>query len=286
MERTGHQYGKPHIRIQQSYTREYKIKVLHWWTHEQILEGGSEGEGFDSNIRGVRLPFILDVSDRFLLPITTLHNWMKNEDKIVNGRKGERTSRGSGKYCQWPDLEQILYTRYQKRRQERKPVRRCWLSRQAHQAFQEAYPDQNSEEFTFSTGWFTGFLPRHDISLRFTTNKSQKIPDDYLNSILQWLQFNQRNSQIRPETGERLRDVGRYWLDSIVNMDETPLPFKFLDGQTYADRGSKSVQVKVTNSGWDKRQATLVLAVFGSGRQKIKPLIIFRGKKSYDGSRR
>ena len=84
---------------------------------------------------------------------------------------------------------------------------------------------------------------------------------------------------------DELKVVGRYLLDSIANVDETPLPFENLNRQTYADKGSRSVQVKATSSGWDKCQATLVLAVFGSGKPLVHPLIIFRGKERYDSPR-
>jgi len=99
------------------------------------------------------------------------------------------------------------------------------------------------------------------------------------------LRFNRRNSQVRSGTGDEEKVVGRYLLDSICNIDETPLPFEYLDGQTYADKGSHSVQVKASHSGWDKRQATLLLAIFGSRRSIIQPLIIFRGKERYEGQR-
>lgn len=83
--------------------------------------------------------------------------------------------------------------------------------------------------------------------------------------------------------GDSNETVGHYLLDSICNMDETPLPFEFLDGQTYADKGSHSVQLKASNSGWDKQQATLVLTIFGSGRPQVRPMIIFKGKEKYEG---
>ena len=83
--------------------------------------------------------------------------------------------------------------------------------------------------------------------------------------------------------GDSNETVGHYLLDSICNMDKTPLPFEFLDGQTYADNGSHSVQLKASNSGWDKRQATLVLTIFGSGRPQVRPMIIFKGKEKYEG---
>lgn len=99
------------------------------------------------------------------------------------------------------------------------------------------------------------------------------------------MRYNRRNSQVRVETSDEERVVGRYLLDSICNIDETPLPFEFLDSQTYADKGSHTVQVKASNSGWDKRQATLLLTDFGSGKSRVKPLIIFKGKKKYEGRR-
>ena len=54
-------------------------------------------------------------------------------------------------------------------------------------------------------------------------------------------------------------------------MDETPLLFEFLDGQSYTNKGSKTVQVKTTHSGWDKRQATIMLCVFADGAMHVPP---------------
>ena len=80
--------------------------------------------------------------------------------------------------------------------------------------------------------------------------------------------------------GDELLVVGRYLLSCICNMDETPLPFEFLDGQTYADQGSHTVQVQATQSGWDKQQATIVLCIFADGAMHIKPLILFKGAET------
>jgi len=99
------------------------------------------------------------------------------------------------------------------------------------------------------------------------------------------LRFNTRNSQVRSGTRDEEKVVGRYLLDSICNIDETPLRFEYLDGQPYTNKGSHSVQVKASHSGWDKRQATLLLAIFGSRRSIIQPFIIFRGKEKYEGRR-
>jgi len=348
-------FGKPQHQIQRSYSREFKITVLEWWFHHRIPQSVTE-----FNRQGLRAPLLKEVAARYLVPISTLQSWRANQDKIIASKKGSRKSKTAAQRCHWPELEADLYEKYRKRREERKAVRRNWLMRQACESYTQCYgePSANSqlEEFRFSNGWLFGFLGRHAITLRFATNKSQKIPENYLQSILSWLRFNRPNSQPLPtpllfdpehtvgqshlaipeglaslegqnlnnirrifsaqrviwdnrsgfganqvgirgissgmaeisvehHLGDYNETVGRYLLDSICNVDETPLPFEFLDGQTYADKGSRSVQVKASNSGWDKRQATLVLTIFGSGRPRVRPLIIFKGKEKYEGRR-
>ena len=276
-------YGQPRRQIQRSYTREFKLMVLSWWAHAQVPDS-TKSQVCDETVKDppLRTPLLREVSERYLVPITTLHDWKCRESQIVAGKRGERRSVGGSQRCRWPRVEEILYEKYKERRDERKAVRRNWLIRKAKETFVLCYPDQEEDLFTGFNGWFSGFLSRHDITLRFTTNKSQKVPHDYLDGILSWFRFNRRNSLPRPGTMDELKVVGRYLLDSIANVDETPLPFEYLNGQTYADKGSRSVQVKATSSGWDKRQATLVLAVFGSGKPLVRPLIIFRGKERYD----
>ncbi|RYP24437.1 hypothetical protein DL765_000457 [Monosporascus sp. GIB2] len=62
-------------------------------------------------------------------------------------------------------------------------------------------------------------------------------------------------------------------------MDKTPLPFEYVDGYTYNLKGLRTVTAKSDRSRWDKRQATLILFIWadGRGRQRLKPIIIFRG---------
>jgi hypothetical protein len=60
-------------------------------------------------------------------------------------------------------------------------------------------------------------------------------------------------------------------------MDQTPLPFEFNEGRTYAKKGSKTVWVKEERSGWNKRQATLQLCLHADGLPHTKPLLMFKG---------
>lgn len=202
-------FAPPRKRLQHSHTREFKIRVLSWWTHGQVPSAHSPTGKPQS-------PTIKDVSLRYQIPISTLPSWRENELSIVNSKKYASSSaglkssigEGSGRSAKWPEMEAILYSAYKQRREERKAVRRGWLRRQSLIGFKAAYPERNIDEFTFSDGWFQGFLSRYSISLRFTTNKSQKLPEEYLSSIIQWLRFNRRNSQLR--IGDEERVVGRY----------------------------------------------------------------------------
>jgi hypothetical protein len=66
----------------------------------------------------------------------------------------------------------------------------------------------------------------------------------------------------------------------IVNLDETPLPFEFLNGYTYDFKGVRTVAGKSDRSGWDKRQATVVLYIMADGSTPFKPVITFHGKET------
>jgi hypothetical protein len=75
-----------------------------------------------------------------------------------------------------------------------------------------------------------------------------------------------------------LGGVGRYRLSNICNMDQTPVPFESLEGWSYNNIGDKTIWVQSSQSGWDKRQATIQLTVFAEGISRVKPLLFFRGK--------
>ena len=100
-----------------------------------------------------------------------------------------------------------------------------------------------------------------------STIRAQTVPGDYKDKITSWLQFNRR-AQAR----------FNFELSEIANMDQTPIAFEFLDGRTYDTTGVRTVFVKQTGSGWDRRQATLQILVHADGIQRCKPLLVFHGK--------
>ena len=114
-------FGQEHNRQQRSYSREFKIMVLKWWYNHRVPQGINE-----SQPGTLRAPLLKEVaSRRYQVPITTLHNWRVNEEKIVASRKGQRkVSPNKHSLCHWPELEQALYQKYGRRRDEGKAVRR------------------------------------------------------------------------------------------------------------------------------------------------------------------
>ena len=103
--------------------------------------------------------------------------------------------------------------------------------------------------FRFSDGWFGAFKQRHKISLRRTTNIAQKEPDNKRHAIQQ---FHRQIREVASE-GNQLNLLGQFQLCQVANMDQTPLPFCFTDGSTYADTGEQTIRVRGGQSGLDKR---------------------------------
>lgn len=190
--------------------------------------------------------------------------------------------------CQWPELESRLYRLFLERRDQGPAVRTGWFRVHSLWIFRELYSgaseQTSSSVFRFSNGWFRGFLSRFRISLRCITKKAQGLPDDYRQLVINWLRFNRRNSQLQISSPSNwmetvlCRAIGRYDSSNICNLDETPLPFEYLSGRTYHSIGAKTIWVKVTRGGWDKRQASLVLCVFADGVNRIPPMILFHGE--------
>lgn len=113
------------------------------------------------------------------------------------------------------------------------------------------------------------------------TNTGSQLLADFAGAILNWLKFNCRNSQTREPDVNWGRShtlvpaVGRYRLQNICNMDQTPVSYEYLESQTYNLVREKSVWLQSSKSGWDKRQATIEPTVFADGISHVKPLIFF-----------
>ncbi|KAF3924499.1 hypothetical protein ABW20_dc0105467 [Dactylellina cionopaga] len=173
------------------------------------------------------------------------------------------------------------------------PIKRSWFVITARNIYSELYPNiEPDNRFKFSRGWFNRFKYRRRISLRAITNQAQEIPENHRALIELFHDFIRRHAaneaqtledesvQFTPITKDRYRDIGRFSLANIANMDQTPLQFEFISGKTktYEMTGAKTVWSRSKGSGLDKRQATVQLCIFADGVPRIKPLIVFKGQ--------
>jgi hypothetical protein len=239
-------------------------------------------------------PSIRDVAVYFKVPRPTLQRWIQNRHRIVSGRFGKPSSYR----CQWPELEERLYNDFRKLRAALKLVSTGWFRRRAKALFRELYPE-SEHLFVFSNGWFRGFLRRHNISRRRITKQASVLPAqaiDYCNSFLKFIRRQTYRdpdtvprttatisitSLTTPETNDIPRSPSRrIKVARICNMDETPLPFEFLDGYTYDTKGQKTIAGSTKRSGWSKRQASLILTIWADSINRTKPILIFHGSEA------
>ncbi|KAL6411770.1 hypothetical protein AUP68_04144 [Ilyonectria robusta] len=141
--------------------------------------------------------------------------------------------------------------------------------------------------FIFSVGWYRGFLRRHNIVKRRITKQSTRRPEDYIAIVNRFLRFIRRVSSVgcqsRAFTMILNSPKRRFSKRLILNLDETPIPFEFLDGATWDIRGARTVAGHTDRSGWNKRQATLVLYIFADGIHRLQPKLIFYGVPTEEG---
>jgi len=121
-------------------------------------------------------------------------------------------------------MQRELFLQFRERRALGRPVRLGWFLRPSKDLFAKLYPERDPKEFCCSNGWFRNLLTWHQISLRSVMNIAGKLPRDFGDSILTWMRYNRRNSQLREGDQQRLSDsegaVGSYRLQNIRNMDQ------------------------------------------------------------------
>ena len=133
-----------------------------------------------------------------------------------------------------------------------------WFRIRAKQIIEATNPESSA---CFSNSWFDGFKQRHKVSLRRATNVSQKPAEDKSGNP----RFSQKHREVASK-GVQTGAVGKIELQQIAHVDQTPLPFSFASGETYADTGDKTVWIKGGASGLEKHQCTVQITVFADGK--------------------
>ncbi len=212
-----------------------------------------------------------------------------NTNKIKKGKRNIVAARQSRKITsdkieqreKFPLAAKLVVSEFKRRRQQGIKVSKLWLCKKMKCKVEQLYGANKASYFKASRSWFQRFKKRHQITLRNRTNKKNISSEDCRETIqmfhrslrksLKTCRQRNTNAHIHPKWG-------RFLPENRYNVDQVPLPFVVNQGQTYADRGSKQVWVSQPSSGLDKRQATLQLCIRGSGKQSVKPAIVFRGK--------
>lgn len=275
-----------------AYSREQKLAAIDYFqtTWKELKDGTHE-----------RISLRLSAK-RLKVSRKLLRTWVANKEKIQNQRKGTFRARKQRSCVQEPEMERRLNARFEEAREQGRKISYKWMLRHAKQIYGELYPHrmlthENGKKsylnFMFSNGWYNGFRRRYSISLRCSTKRAQKSPEQLEPVLQNWIQYNRRmltivegKSIIGIPRGPDVPVAGRIKLSEICNMDQSPLPFEYLKGRTYAKRGDQTVRIKEGKSGHDKRQCTLQIAIFADGVLRCKPLLMFKGKPNGDNRRK
>ena len=208
-------------------------------------------------------------SKKFSLNTNTVLQWVHTEEDIRDSGKG-RHPINFKRTAMHPDMEETLYREYRELCKKGLKVKGWWFRARAKQILVETQPGSS---FSSLDGWFTRFKTRFRISKRRATNLCQKEPEDKRGAIQQF----HRSIRRVAKAGDQVESLGRWTAARVANIDQTPLPFIFSSGETYADTGERSVWVHGGTSGLDKRQCTVQLTLLADGEPRMKPLLIFRG---------
>ena len=175
---------------------------------------------------------------------------------------------GAGRKCLSETLEEMLVEWISDRRSKRLYVSRKMVVVKAKELFEEEESireEAKSDTFAGSNGWLYRFFQRHCITIRRKTTMAQKLPEQLAPKVINFILY------VR-----LLRNLNKYLNFDMIAMDETAVWFDMPTDTTVDFKGVKSVPIKTT--GHEKSRITVILAARASG-QKIKPTLIFKGKK-------
>ncbi|KFA80892.1 hypothetical protein S40288_10165 [Stachybotrys chartarum IBT 40288] len=280
---------KERVRPKVHRKKPLRAEVLHFLVFHRVYDPQAEFAHSRAVVEGhYRAPYFREAQAFFKIPLQTIANWWaKREDFGLSEHRSWSP--------RWPQLDETLFGDFLASRQAGKIVITSWFRSQAQSIFKVQNPACENL-FTFSSGWWNGFQKLSNIVTRIITKQATHRPGDYLKIVLNFLCFIKRVSQgPKPPSPfpELLNVQPRLETYCIVNLDETPVPFKFLDGRTWDICGVKTVAGRADRSGWNKRQSTLILYIFADGlfrniiegqtiqqTLRLKPKLIFKGSST------
>jgi hypothetical protein len=154
----------------------------------------------------------------FDLNAPMIGRWIKQSDDWEKENKKKKHI-GSERKAFYPKAEDKLYKWIIEQRKKGLAVNYTMVKLQMHKILKEPtiqrlYP-MGEDEFQGTLSWIQSFMKRFDLSLRRRTKILQKLPEDIDAKLDEFKRFI-----------IRLRTKYNFDLNSIYNMDETPILFK------------------------------------------------------------
>jgi hypothetical protein len=273
---------KPVLRKEESHSKVRRLAVVMFLYYHKIYDPDHR-----KSINGYRQPTQKEAAIYFKVPQRTISDWWCRDLVSIESKKRSYTPH-------WPQLEQQLFQDFIQLRIQGRPVSTAWFRKRAKDIFRQSVSsDEQAKLFSFSNGWWAGFRKRFSIVARRVTKRATLQPEAYrevCGSFCKFIKRVQHGRQISPlrplqlskmEIESVLESPRRRFIPRhICNVDETPIPYIIDSGSTWALRGDKTVSVKSARSGWEKRQATVILYIFGDGSFPLGPTIIFKGSST------
>lgn len=225
---------------------------------------------------GCKLIKCLEIARELSITRVMLQKWHQEELDIMKSRKGSRKAgKGGTTRGRWHEMEVRLHQKFLMVRELGKPVGKKWFAREGRKIANEMDIVAGCQ---FSAGWFEGFCTRWRVSWRARTKVSQQAPVDKITAIQAFLQEIRRKSQpISLALASQDTLPSRFLKQFIYNMDQTPLPFEFLQQRTFNTKGATTIYIHSKHTSWTKRQATLMLTACADGSLQCKPILIYHG---------
>jgi hypothetical protein len=232
------------------YSREHRLAAIEYFqTIWKVLDDGSH-QRFSKRLAAKKLKTTRQM----------LRDWVYNKERIKEQKRGSYRSRHRAPRAHESTIEERLNAAFEAARDKGRKISYKWMIRHARIIYAELHPDRVITHehgkkmylgFRFSSGWYNRFRKRYAISLRAGTKRAQKSPEELEPTIRNWIQFNRPmtvtvkgKSVVGIPRGPDIPVVGRIKLSEICNMDQSPMPFEYLKGRTYAKKGPQTVRLR------------------------------------------
>jgi hypothetical protein len=274
--------AKPVFRKEERHSPQRRLEVVMFLYHHRVFDPDPK-----SSINGYRRPTQQEAAVYFKVKQPTISRWWREDLQSIEKEKRSYS-------VQWPALEKQLFHDFLQLRSQQRSITTAWFRKRAKDIFRSSVSsDEQAKLFTFSIGWWNGFKRGYNIVKRRVTKRATQQPEAYreiCGSFCRFIRRVQHNQQLSPLKQQLLPKMDienildtpsrRFKQRHTLNVDETPVAFDIDSGDTWELRGSKTISVKTTRSGWEKRQATAILYIFGDGVCRLDPTVIFKGSAS------